>query len=287
MVKKYILILASILILFSVGCSQETQNDNKINIAVSIVPEETFVKKVAGDLVDVITLIPPGNSPANYQPSTKEMMELSDAKIYFSIGVEAEKANILPKVKDFNEDVKIIDLQQLIGDNDLLNYFDDEKTSVDPHIWLSPQRVIIMVEKIAEELSLIDPDNKEVYLINSKDYIAELTKIDEEIKNNLSEFIGETFLIYHGAYGYFASDYNINMLAVEEQGKPSSVQEMQSIIDFAKENGYKYIFYQAEFSDTQAQTIAKEINGKAIKVDPLSANYIESLNNVVSEIIGD
>ena len=73
------------------------EDKEKIKIAVSIVPQATFVKAVGGDWVDVVTMIPPGNSPSNYQPTPKEMTNLSEAEIYFAI-----EASIYHKCNGFN-----------------------------------------------------------------------------------------------------------------------------------------------------------------------------------------
>ena len=91
---KKILCLLIVVILFT-GCGEKEIKDKDIKIAVSIVPQETFVKAVAGDLVSVTVLIPPGNSPANYQPSPKQMIDFNEADIYFSIGVPTlENSNL-------------------------------------------------------------------------------------------------------------------------------------------------------------------------------------------------
>jgi zinc transport system substrate-binding protein len=110
--NKYVIlsiIMATLLLIG--GCSKTEKNANstntvkneKVKVAVSIVPQESFVKAVGKDLVEVTTMIPPGHSPANYEPSPKEMIGLSNASMYFAIGVPTEKANILTKLEDLNK----------------------------------------------------------------------------------------------------------------------------------------------------------------------------------------
>lgn len=129
------------------------EDKEKIKIAVSIVPQATFVKAVGGDWVDVVTMIPPGNSPSNYQPTPKEMTNLSEAEIYFAIEVPTEKANILEKVEEFNKDIKVVSLADKVAEiYEDRNFTEDEEHSHDheedehhhhdgrdPHIWLSPK----------------------------------------------------------------------------------------------------------------------------------------------------
>ncbi len=287
--KKLSLILLSILLtLTMISCSSDVK-PGKITVAVGVVPEATFVEKVAGSLVDIVVLVPPGNSPANYQPSAKEMQALSIAKIYFTLQMPTEEANILPKVKDFNKDIKIVNLREIVSNVYPLRMIfghgheedegseETDELTIDPHLWLSPKRSIIMVQAIADELSVIDPDNSDTYQSNAAAYISEIDSLDKEIRIRIEALTNKSFMIYHGAYGYFAEDYNLEMISIEAAGKQATALEIQEVIEHALEEGIKVIFYQEEFDDNQAQTVAEEINGKVIKVSPLSGDYLTSL----------
>jgi len=271
----------------SAGQSEADTTDSgaALTIAVGIVPEASFIEAVAGDLATVVTLIPPGYSPANYQPTAQEMQALSDAVVYFTLQMPTEQANILPKVSDFNDDIEIVDLRAAVANvYPLLNtdgeeITSDESDSVDPHLWLSPKRAIVMVQTIADKLSAIDEPNADTYQANAADYIAKLEALDTQIRQTLSSVDNKTFLIYHAAYGYYAHDYGLNMVAIEIEGKQATAEEMQSVIDYAKQNGIKTVFYQEEFDSTQAETIAEEIGGAVQTVAPLSADYIQGLED--------
>lgn len=295
-----------------------SNKDKKITIAVSIIPQETFVKAVAGDLVDVVTMIPPGYSPHNYQPTPKQMMKLSDSSIYFGIGVPTEKANITPKLKDFNPNIELIHLDEIVAkeyssrylNNDKHKHAEDEHkesttekdqdshsstedkeahdeenhdhTGVDPHIWLSPKRVKVMIETIKDKLVEIDPDNSSTYKNNADKYLKQLDEVDNNIKTSLSSLKNRSFIIYHPAFGYFADDYGLTMMTIEENGKEATAKKIQNIIDYAKKNNIRMVFYQEEFDDGQAKTIAKEINGSTFKVAPLAPDYINNLNKIAN-----
>ncbi len=312
--KKISLLVLSVLLMASlVSCKSgdveaTDVQESKITVAVGIIPEATFVEKVAGDLVDVITLIPPGNSPANYQPTSTQMQALSDAAVYFAMQVPAEEANILPKVKDFNKDIEIVNLREVVsatyppriieehhhhdedGDEDHEEDHDEDhdqehEETVDPHIWLSPKRAIIMVQAIADKLSEIDKDNEETYKLNAAEYIKELEALDEAITKKVYELENKTFLMYHPAYGYFADDYGLEMVSLETDGKQATASEIKQVIDRAKLDGITTIYYQEEFDDNQAKTVAEEIGGNVLKVAPLSPDYIGSLEDFVGALI--
>lgn len=272
---------SSILVLSTLslyGCGnnvQEEATEKKPVIAVSIVPEQTFVEAVCGDLVDVVTLIPPGNSPENYEPTPEEMEEFSDASLYFSIGVPTEEANILPNAGD----VKVISLQTQVAEVYEERMF--ESGERDPHIWLSPKRVKVMVETIAREMGEFDQENKETYEQNAEAYIAQLDELDQEIIDVLEGVQNRKFIVYHPAFGYIADDYGLEMVALEEDGKEATVQHLQEMIDLAKEENIKVIFYQEEIDSSQSEAFAEEIGGKTIQLSPLAADYIDNLNNMV------
>jgi zinc transport system substrate-binding protein len=284
------LIVLSIILLFAscAGADSEESAEDRIKVAVSVVPEAAFVEAVAGDLVDIVTVIPVGNSPANYQPTTLEMQAISDADIYFVMQVPTEEANILPKIYDFNEDILLINLRDAVSVEYPLRHMDEhshegeseehpDDEAIDPHIWLSPKRVIVMIRTIAEELSKIDEENSEIYQANAHNYIQKLNHLDAQIKAIVETMDNKSFMIYHGAYGYFAEDYGLNMISLEADGKAATAARMQQVIIEAKEAGITTIFYQDEFADNQAATVAEEIGGNVSKAAPLSYEYIEGL----------
>jgi zinc transport system substrate-binding protein len=283
--KIQILILLFIFVVILSGC---TENKNLFNsddtpiIAVSIVPQASFVKAVAGDLADVVTSIPPGYSPANYEPTPKDVQKLSGSKIYFSIGVPAENI-ILSKISAINNDIKIIKLAKKISHKYAELEFSPGKR--DPHIWMSPKRVVEMIKIIEEEIKKIDPQNKQTYEKNADEYILKLHKLDKKIKNSIEKSTQKNFLIYHPALGYFADDYGLEMITVEKEGKKPTIKQLQEIIDYARSKNIKTIFYQKEIYGGEAETLAEEINGVTKEIAPLSPDYIENLAKIAKYII--
>lgn len=113
-------------LLLGTSCSGIKEVNNKLTVAVSILPQETYVKAVAGDLVDVVTMIPPGASPANYQPKPNEMVKLSEASLYFAIDVPTEIANIIPNIDSINSNIKVIDLAEKVDQVYPARFFNED-----------------------------------------------------------------------------------------------------------------------------------------------------------------
>jgi zinc transport system substrate-binding protein len=296
--KKFLIILSLIVSIgFLYGC-QDTESDG-IKVAVSIVPQAAFVEEVGGDLVDVVTVIPTGFSPENYEPSARQIVDINNAQIYFTLGVPAESANIIPELSDLN----IVHLEEYVSDVYEDRYFGDEEDhdeeeeahddhddhdhshfGRDPHIWLSIKRVKVMIEVIEDELSKIDPDNADVYQANASSYIAELDALETEIQGMFENKTMRTFIVYHPSYGYFADDYDLEMMALEEDGKEPSFTHLQELISFARDNNIDRIFHQAEIDSEQVETFKNDINGVSVELNPLSYNYIDAMREMAQEI---
>jgi zinc transport system substrate-binding protein len=285
------------LVLLLSGCfstpAVERQAPAKPVVAVAIVPQEAWVKAVAGDLVDVVTMIPPGKSAETYAPTPQQMTQFSKASLYFSIQAPAETASILPKVKDLNSQVRIVDLaaaakavySELHLEEDSHDHgHSHSEGERDPHIWLSPKRAIVMVQAIAAELAAFDPPNKAVYEKNAQEYIAKIRQLDESIHNLLKDNHNKTFVIYHPSLGYFAKDYGLNMLALESHGKDATPQELQKAIELARQQNIKAILYQEEMDSRQAKTFAAEIGGVTLKFTPLASDYLGNLEQIARVI---
>lgn len=254
--------------------SMENETLDKPVIAVSIVPEQTFVKAVCGDLAEVVTMVPPGNSPENYEPSAKIMEKFEEASLYFSIGVPTEEANILPNIGE----TTVVSLADKVAESYPDRTF--ELGARDPHIWLSPKRVKVMIEVIADEMSKLDPDHASTYEENAQVYIGQLDMLDVQIKTVLDKVQNKKIIVYHPAFGYLADDYGLTMYALEDEGKEATPQHLQEMIDLAKEKNIKVIFYQEEIDSSQSQSFAEEIGGKTVQLSPLAADYIDNLKSM-------
>jgi len=260
-------------------------------VVVSIQPEKTFVEKIAKDKMNIITMVSPGESPHTYEPKPSQMMSLSKAVIYFSIGVEFEDAwldrfhtqNPKLSIVDINHDITKIAMKghHHDGHNEHVEDHDDEEehhSGLDPHTWTSPKNVAIMAQTIYETLVKFDPDNKIFYKQNLNAFLQEIADTDREIRSILGKLKPKSaFMVFHPSWGYFAKEYGLKQIAVEVEGKDPKPKEMIEIIKEAKEKKVNVIFTQPEFSDKAAHVIAQEANIKVKKISPLDANWSENL----------
>ncbi|MBQ5810471.1 MAG: zinc ABC transporter substrate-binding protein [Clostridia bacterium] len=280
--KKIIsLILACAVLLVLGGCRADRSN-GKPNVSVAIVPMAEMASAVAGDLWNVNVVIPAGSSPENYEPTVAERMALEDSSIYFSVGVPAEAAAILPII---SSSTKIVHLDHAVAEQ-----YADLKMAEgrDPHIWLSPKRAEVMVAAMAESFALADPANKEIYMSNAQEYIAKINSADEYIKQKFEGVVGRKFIAFNPAFAYFADEYGLRMVALQEEGREATLQHMQDMADYAKREGIKAVVYQGEIDSKQVEAFAQQIGGTTMKLEPLAPDYIENLKemaDILAEIM--
>jgi zinc transport system substrate-binding protein len=316
MMKNIVMYIVLALVILVAGCSSPSANEapaestvgeatqvaeiesEPIQIAVSIVPQATVAKAIGGEYVDVVTMIPPGNSPANYAPTQKEMAQLSESRVYFSIGVPTEGVNIMPLLESGDYNLELVNLAKHVDavyparyfsedheDHDHEDHGEKEGDSHDhdgrdPHIWLSPKRIRVMAEEMAATLVRVDPGHEPVYKENLDLFLTRLSGVEKDLDEMLGDMKDASFLIYHPSLGYFADEYGLKMLALENEGKAATVQGMAGVIDFALEHHIKTVFYQAEFDSKQAELLAQEIGGQAVQVNPLSENLVDNLKEM-------
>ena len=266
-VKFFILLL---LTAFFAGCvTHEEHLGERMQIAVSILPQKEFVDSIGKDKVSVTVMIPPGASPATYEPSPGQLKDISRAKLYVRIGHIPFEKTWMERIASANRDMLVVDSSKGI-----------DIVGNDPHIWLSPALVKIQVKQIRDALIEVDPDNREYYIRNTDEYIRKLDDLDSDIRNNLSGIKNRKFMVFHPAWGYFARDYQLEQIPIEIEGKEPSASDLAGLVDTAKANNITVIFAEPQFNSESARVIAGEIGGTVAIIDPLAENYIANMYHV-------
>ncbi len=270
-----------------------------INVVVSILPEETFVKAVGGDKVTVTPMVLPGNSPHTYEPKPSQMKAIAAAQIYFAIGVEFEKV-WLPKFEALNPAMKVIDLSEGIeklpmgaahlheNETDHAHEAHHHDAGLDPHIWTDPANVAKIAHTIFTTLTAADPTNADYYRKRLDAFLAQIAQTDQTIRQILSSLPkGTPFMVFHPSWGYFAQAYGLKQISVEMEGKAPKPAALIALIKEAREEKVKAIFTQPEFSMQSARVIADELHIPVIQVTPLAKAWSQNLIRIAKAIAGE
>ena len=272
------------------------QAQAKLNIIVSILPEKYFVEQIAGNHARITVMVPPGSSPHTYEPKASQMRAVSDADLYFSIGVEFENA-WLPRFRSQNPNLSVVDLSQAVRKISMAGEHEKhaaedahghKKQGLDPHIWLSVRNVQKMAPLIEKALESKDPAHAAEYRKNLADFDKSLQTLDQQIQKILSPLPkGSAFMVMHPSWGYFARDYGLRQMPVEIEGKAPKPRQLMQLIDAAKKAKIRAIFVQPEFSDKSARLLAQELGIPVLKLSPLAEEWSGNLLRLSRAIAGE
>lgn len=286
---KKILIMLAIAAIFGACNSKKAKTDSPANfITVSILPQKTFVEKIAGDDFVVNVLIPRGTSPAAYTLLPSQMEEISKSIVWFRIGYIGFEQSWKDKIEQANTKMKVVDLSEgldIIAKEKLMQGDHIQYIGVDPHIWLSPVLVKKMAERILKELSAINPGQSLKYKTNYLEFVKEIDQLNIEIANKLKPFAGRKIIVFHPSLSYFAREYGLLQYSLESGGKEPTPQRMTELIDLSKKENIKVMYIQSEFDRENARVFAEEVGGKVIQVRPLDPAWAENLMEMTNIIV--
>ena len=302
---KKVLIILILTILMVTGCNSNTNDksisskdkEDEIKVVTSFYPMYLLTSNVVKD-IDNVELINMTDSSTgclhDYSLTTDNVKLLEDCDIFIINGAGME--SFLDKVLKQNPDLKIIDASEGIEliksdytqesedhDHDHDHVHDEE---YNPHVWLSVKNAIKQVENIENKLIEYNSINKDMYIKNTKEYVAQLTNLDNKIHSELDNIENKNIVTFHEAFPYFAKEYGLNIVSVvqREAGSEPSAKELQETIEKIKNLDVKAIFVEPQYSTKAAETISKETNVKVYTLDPIvteeskNSSYIDIMN---------
>lgn len=232
------------------------------------------VAQVAGDAIELTTLMGPGQDPHSYEPGARELTAVADAHLIFVNGWNLEEG-LIKNLVAIGENALIVPISANI---EPLSMPPNPKgvTGVDPHVWVSIHSVEQWVKNISAVLSVLDSTNAAVYAANADRYLGELAILDAYAQEQLAVIpAGQRVLVTnHRAFSYFARDYDFEMLGTVIPGLSSlsepSADDLADLIGKMESRSVCAIFTETTVSDQLAQVVAAELTVcDAVKVLPL------------------
>lgn len=278
--RNNIIIFLTLLSIF--GCKSNV--DSSEFIYTTITPIKFFADQIVGDSLTVKVLVPNGISPETYSPSPKKIQEISGASTYLMVGSLGFEMGGMDRLNELNPDMDIVDLSQGI---DLIKtvaerHGDHYHYGVDPHIWLSPNEVKVIVNNIYSAVVKLKPDSELFFKENRDRLIADIDSLHLEIKDRLKS--ASAFAIYHPTLGYFAREFNLEQYSVESDGKAPSVTKMVDLVDNLNRLKIKTVLIQAEFNQESARSLADEIDGDVKMIETLNYDWFNQMRGITNAI---
>jgi len=265
-----------------------------LSVFVSIQPQKYFVERVGGKHVRVSVMVGPGQSPATFEPRPRQMAGLARARLYYRIGVPFESV-WMDRIRSTNPQMSILDAREGIrlrpietagGSAGTHGHTEDQRPHDDPHIWLSPALVKIMAVRLRDRLIELDPARKADYRSNTEAFIADLSRLQQQIQQRLAGLKRRSFMVFHPSWGYFADEFGLRQIPIESEGKAPGASTLARLMDQARRQQIGMIFVQPQFSQTQARALAQSVGARLVTIDSLAEDYIRNLHRVAAAIAG-
>ncbi len=238
MKNKFIVFFFIIILL--TGCSrQELENNRnneneKINIVCTIFPETDWVSEILGNNInnfEITTLLDSSVDLHNYQPRASDILKISNCDMFVYVGGESDDWVEAVLNSANNQDMVVVNLFEILGETvkfeEVVEGMEEEALEdevaeesvleaceLDEHIWLSLRNAEFVCEYLTKEISLLDPNNTEVYQSNFESYAEELKSLDEEFKAVVETSTFDTLVFGDRfPFRYLVDDYNLNYYA--------------------------------------------------------------------------
>ena len=286
------LILAA---LFLTACgSASTSSDGGLSVLASTTFLADIAQNIAGDRVEVKSLLPVGADPHAYQAAPSDVAKIAESDLLILNGLEYEHF-IEPLLENAGGERLIIEATAGLSPREDAG----SAHGVDPHMWLDPNLVITYVENIRAGLTAVDAEGAQIYKANADAYIAQLKELDTWIVEQVNTIPAERRLLVtnHEAVGYFAERYGFEVVGAVipslSTDAGTSAKELAALIEQIKATGAPAIFLGEVENSDLADQIAAET--KATVVDDLhlesltdgapAATYIDMMKHNVTRIV--
>ncbi|HEM6498019.1 zinc ABC transporter substrate-binding protein AdcA [Streptococcus suis] len=288
--KKVGLLFLSVSALLLGACGNSTASeDGKLNIVTTFYPVYEFTKQVVGDEANVDLLVKAGTEVHGYEPSAKDIARIQEADAFVY-----ENENMETWVHDVEKSLDTTKVNVISATEGMLllpggeeeheghdHSGDGHSHAYDPHVWLSPERAITLVENIRDSLVAKYPEKKDAFETNAAAYIEKLDALDAKYSETLSAAKQKYFVTQHTAFAYLALDYGLKQVSItgvaaDEDPTPSRLAELTEYIN---KYGIKYIYFEENASKSVAETLAKETGVQLDVLNPLESLTDEDMKN--------
>lgn len=278
--RKYLILLLTALATLH-GCRPSSKETRVVSV--SILPQKYFVERIAGDRLQVNVMVPPGMNPATCDLNMEQLKKLYDSDLCFLIGhLPFELTHLIPVLED-RKDIRIVNHSEGIPllQGSCQHHTAGHRHGTDPHIWLSPTHAAKMANDICKALTESYPDLRDTFRLRCDALLRDIGSIADKARETLADRRGRAFLIYHPALTYFAEDYGLQQISIEDEGKEPDPTHLKAIIDQALAQGIRLVFIQRQFDEQNARAVARAIKGEVVRIDPLAEDWYAEMNRLI------
>jgi ABC-type Zn uptake system ZnuABC Zn-binding protein ZnuA len=270
----------------------------KLKVITSITPLQSITQSIGGDLVEVSSIARGTEDPHFVEVRPSFLMSIGQANLYISIGMSldfwarplienARNENIV--VVNASTGIKVLGLPT----ERVTARMGDVHPEGNPHYWMDPYNIPVVVKNILNGLVKADPANTETYQKNAKAFLAKLQTADAQWQKELAPYKGTKIVTYHESWDYFAEHFKLNVVAQVEPkpGIPPSGSHTNEVIEIAKRDKVPLILQEPYYPSAAPDLIARSTGAKVVKTPQLCGGtsgtdtYIDLVNHDVQAIV--
>ena len=270
--------IALFAVAFILAACEGTKREKPV-VTVTIEPLRYFFEQIAGDKVSVTTLVPKGSSPETYEPTAQQMVNMSKSVLFVKVGNLGFERTWMEKLNTLTSHITIVDTSEGI------EYVSaPDRGITDEHTWMSTKNALVIAHNIYLALTKVDSSSSVYYKERYDSFVASINKLNSTITQQLKSIDNRSFIIYHPALTYFAKDYSLTQLALEEDGREPSAASLAKLITNAKKLGTKLMFVQKEFDNRNREIITIETGVKTVDINPRDYNWDKQMTLVANAL---
>lgn len=255
------------------ACNQSPSPSGKLLVIASFYPLYEFAREVAGPAAQVVSLVPPGVEPHDWEPSPQDLARIRDARIfiYNGAGLEPWVPKLLGEATSPGTVmVRVTDGVPLLAP-EADAHGSGQVPPADPHVWLDPVLAQSIVERIRVAFVQVDPAHAALFDDNARALTGKLQNLHEAFATGLERCARREIVTSHAAAAYLARRYRLRVVPVMglvPDAEPTPAQ-LAAIVRFAREKKVKYIFFETLVSARLAETLAREIGAHTLVFNPI------------------
>lgn len=257
------------------SCKPNRGNDNRPSVTASIAPLTFFIEEIGGNRLDINILAPSSADPETFEPTMAQMRRLSASQLLFTTGNLPFEEKISAGGKNKYSVVNLSDSLQLI----MGTHGHDE---ADPHIWVSLHNAQIISRQVERALAKTYPEYASEFADNLAKLERRLQEEDAKISQLLAPYRGGSFLVWHPSLSYFARDYGLNQIALSQEHKEMSINQLKERIEKTRTDSALVFFFQKEYDNRQAQIVTDATGLQPVEIAPLSTDIIATINTAAN-----
>lgn len=247
------------------SCADSRQGDG--GVTVTIEPLAYLTDRIAQGTVPVHVLVPAGSSPETYEPTPRQMVSLAHSALYIRVGRIGFETTWNDRLRANAPDTRFIDASEGIS------YVESSDGIADPHTWMSCTSARTMARNICRALTASRPQQRATYERGLRSLLAEIDSVDRAVRQRLGHGSQRAFVIYHPALTYFARDYGLTQLPMEEEGREPGAQQMRQLVADARRHRVRTIFVQRQFSPRNTIALRRATGATTVEVNPLDRDW--------------